>query len=372
MRASARTEFIAIHRNAEKDLNALFAQVTEQIAGLIAAASNEDGTIPLQNQAALQAEIVFRVGQVFTVFRSLNPAERSTELARLLALVEETRKQLRAATKAQTTYLSRRLDQLIRQYEMVATTDRIRAAYDTNGNPVSPYARILMGAAGAVILAGLLTQKKAIRARFDESTYQALASVITGDNIVTLAENSLLGYRDSRGFDGADRVWALGEEIKFFVERQLSGLFRATNIAKRIIEGISSLLNGKAKNNAVYGAKRMIRGELTRMFGTTMREGARSLPVKLRVKWRVSAWHDPALCDGSCDKWLALSNSQDGFDPDEAPIPVKDTHGNCRCDIYYDLGNRQIVIDSGSLRLRLTPASPSMHTWLLKGRAQVL
>lgn len=116
MRISNRKKQIATLKRAERDLTAMFREMQQRIAGVLATAAGPDGTIPFEQHDDVRAAVQRVVEGYFVKREVAFGAIRHDEAAHLQALIEQARRELGQAKKREKVRIMARLRLLTKRY----------------------------------------------------------------------------------------------------------------------------------------------------------------------------------------------------------------------------------------------------------------
>lgn len=329
-----RPAFIASQRQAERDMRAILRSTSEQLTGAIVQAS-ANGQLP--TDATLRNRLGDIVESAYVQRRNVYGEQHRQEVARQEQLIQDARAAYKEASQAAKPRIAGRI-QMLQQRLDLAKQGVVLASFDQRGNAVTPIAKVLKDNASTAVKAGVDKQAATLGKVLDDpNTVGALSSKTTGKNVADIRRQSLTGWQDDRGYTLQDRLWAAGEDAK---ARTIKHLVEAVTVgvsAAALADTLTRAITGRSLTNIFMAGIRLVRAEITRIFGVTMKEGAKSMPAVVRVRWHLSPQHDPKNCDGSCDEFAAEDESNGGFDPASAPEPIVDTHNYCQCSTSQEI-----------------------------------
>lgn len=328
-----RPAFIASQRQADRDMRATLRATSEQLTGAVMQASR-DGQLP--TDASLRTRLGEIVEAAFVQRRNVYGEQQRLEVARQEQLIQQARQAYKEASQASKPRIAGRIQMLQQRLEL-AKQGVVVSGFDQQGRPATPVARALKDNATTAVQAGVDKQASALGKLLPDDDASKLAANRTGDNIKDIRRQSLMGWQDNRGYTVQDRLWAAGEDAK---ARTIKHLVEAVTVgasAAALIDTLTRAVTGRSLTNIFMAGIRLVRAEITRVFGVTMKVGAQSMPAIIKVHWHLSPNHDPKNCDGSCDDFAAQDEAQGGFDPDSAPEPIVDTHNYCQCSTSQEI-----------------------------------
>jgi len=168
-------------------------------------------------------------------------------------------------------------------------------------------------------------------------------------------------YHVTRGYVLSDRIWAVSESTIARMDALLAdGIAQgraAVDIAKDLERFLLPSRRGVLTRypygtNGSFDARRLARSEITRAAGVSSYVAGVTNPYVVRARYHLSASHSPDRCDGSCDEHYAEDQANDGFAPDEVPVPMGDTHPQCMCYITHETADVEQV--TAQLREQMT------------------
>lgn len=329
-----RSAFIASQRQADRDMRAVLRSMSEQLSGVVVHAADTDGQLP--TDVALRNRLGEIVESVYVQRRNVFGDQQRQEIARQEQLIQDARAAHKEASQAAKPRVAGRI-QMLQQRLDLAKLGVALVSFDQRGNPVTPIAKVLKENATTAVRAGVDKQAATLGNLLPAQDASQLAAVKSGANSPDIRRQSLTGWQDDRGYTLQDRLWAAGEDAK---ARTIKHVVEAVTVgvsASTLVDTLTRAITGRSLTNIFMAGVRLVRAEITRIFGVTMKEGAKSMPAIVRVHWHLSPQHDPARCDGSCDDFAAQDLAQGGFEPDSAPEPIIDTHNHCQCSTSQEI-----------------------------------
>ena len=150
--------------------------------------------------------------------------------------------------------------------------------------------------------------------------------------------SSVLGWKDQRGYTLSDRIWnlSLTTEARILaavddgLTRGMSAKDLAAYVERFLIPGRGSRTNKPFGDDFAFDAVRLAISETTRANAISIIASAMTSPVPMRIFYNLSAAHVSRPGD-PCETFAAVSDSQGGYEPEECPIPMEDTHPWCLC-----------------------------------------
>lgn len=163
----------------------------------------------------------------------------------------------------------------------------------------------------------------------------------------------ILTWEDVRGYNLSDRIWNIGEvtagQIDLLLQESIAQGTASLTLAKRLEQ---FLLPGRTlpRTNRPYGtdasfnAMRLARSEITRSFSISTKLAGMLNPFVTRAYYHLSAVHasDPG---DSCEAFAEESDANDGFPPDETPMPMVDTHPHCMCYLTHGVMSEDDMLE---------------------------
>lgn len=214
---------------------------------------------------------------------------------------------------------------------------------DALGNPVSPYARLLVAGTRAATEIALqpaiaeLTRTLAGRPDLLDALTGGRALPPGGTPKRPIIDTART-WVDPNGYTLADRIWQNGQDVRtsidtllqYHVERGTS----AVNVAKEL-EQYLTLEGRRARTSTPYGSKglanprRLARTEITRAHGAATIEAARLNPMTAGVGWRLSGSHPKVdTCDGNASR-DAFGLGPGNYPPRDVPRYPNHPHDLC-------------------------------------------
>lgn len=190
----------------------------------------------------------------------------------------------------------------------------------------------------------------------------------------------LATWADERGYTLSDRIWSVSEVTAARIDALLAEGIAQGRSAVALARDLEAFLNPARRRivtRTPYGAvgsfdaRRLARSEITRASSVSFLEAAARNPFVVRIHHRLSASHDPAKCNGTCDALAAEDQERGGWPVDKAPVLAEETHPNCTCTQWAEVGDvdAQTVQDLSQGRTpALTPLAGEVLVNLILGR----
>lgn len=140
---TTRSEFQTALKGTQKDLRGMFEDMSKELTALIVQYAGEDGKIPSDQLDELQRDSRAIIERYFVRRRAVSQSERQVESERLRGLITKAQKQLKRATKAQAREVNTRIRLLSQRLALLERQGVVLETITDNGQPVSPYARII-------------------------------------------------------------------------------------------------------------------------------------------------------------------------------------------------------------------------------------
>jgi hypothetical protein len=388
MTISARLPQVQAYRQAERELDDLFAALIEQISGILLGAADSDGNIAFARSDELRQRVRRIVEQRFVARRRLDPGALEIERQHVQELLDLTRAALKAAPARSQTRLRGRTRLLAQRLALLATG--IGLVSLNNGIPATPYARIVLAATRRAATgpveahAGMMV--RALSSADNVTAWLRTAQQANGAFARRLPlYDSVLGWRDTRGYVLSDRIWGVSQSTLSRIDVLLEDGIAQGRSAVALARDVESFLNPSRRGvrtmkpyPAPYGtdgsfdARRLARTEITRAHTVSAHLAGVSNPFVTRTRYHTSKSHDPGNCDGTCDEHYAQDQEQGGFEPGSEPLPVIDTHPQCLCYITHETGPIAPIVErlrgqlDGQLPAQSVPITP-LATQLMIG-----
>lgn len=217
------------------------------------------------------------------------------------------------------------------------------ATIDRHGNPVAPYARLVVAGTRAAtelaILPELEQMTRTLAGRPD------LLDALTGGRALPPGGTPKKPIFDTArewvspdGYQLSDRIWRVGGDMRTAIDTLLEVEIERGTSAVNIAQTLEQFLSPRglaSKTSTPYGsvgnypARRLARTEVTRAYGAATVEAARLNPMTAGVGWRLSGSHpksDPCNENASRDAFkLGAGNYPPG------DVPRFPQHPNCIC-----------------------------------------
>lgn len=217
------------------------------------------------------------------------------------------------------------------------------ATIDAKGNPVAPYARLVVAGTRAAT-------ELAIQPALEEMTRTLagrpdLLDALTGGRALPPGGTPKLPIFDTArtwvspdGYQLSDRIWRVGGDIRTAIDTLLEVEITRGTSAVNIAQTLEQFLSPRglaSKTRTPYGsvgnypARRLARTEVTRAFGAATVEAARLNPMTAGVRWSVSGSHPKS---DECD----IRASRDGYGLGAGVypprnVPMYPAHPMCKC-----------------------------------------
>lgn len=156
----------------------------------------------------------------------------------------------------------------------------------------------------------------------------------------------LATWQDERGYTLSDRIWAVSEATIARIDALLADGIAQGRSAVEIARDLEVFLRPTRRGvttRTPYGAvgsfdaRRLARSEITRSNSVSFLEASARNPFVTRIHHRLSARHNPARCNGTCDALAAEDKARGGWPVDEAPVLVDETHPHCLCSQWAEV-----------------------------------
>jgi hypothetical protein len=140
---TTRNEFQNTLNTTRKQVRGMFEDMSKELTALIVQYAGEDGKIPPDQLDELQRDSRAIIERYFVRRRAVSQAERQAENERLRGLITKAQRQLKRATKAQAREVNTRIRLLSQRLALLERQGVVLETITDNGQPVSPYARII-------------------------------------------------------------------------------------------------------------------------------------------------------------------------------------------------------------------------------------
>ena len=147
---STRAEFEAAQRATDKQLRAMFEQMTTELAGIVSQAAGSDGVVPPAKADEVRTKARAAVQRYFVQERPINGQERAKESERLHSIIGTSQRAMRGATEREKIQLTGRVAMLSKRIALLQQ-GTAPTAYDANGNGVSAYAKAVKDGAVGIL-----------------------------------------------------------------------------------------------------------------------------------------------------------------------------------------------------------------------------
>lgn len=388
---TSRADFAAAQKVADRALDALFRGLAQQLRGILAAAAGSGRTIPDADVDTVLAQVAAAVEQQFVVRQRATDSVAEREY--LEGLIATAREQLNSAdSKNGRTQAQARVNMLGERLRLLTSAGLVMVSF-RGTEALTPYARIVTTAAESVTRAAV-EQHAASMIRLMDGAEQAqlrlrMARTISPRLSAFLRESgSVIDWLDERGYRLSDRIWRAGHITRARIDDLLRGGIARGQSAVSLADDLERFLLPSRQRiltatpyPAPYGysgsfdARRLARSETTRAHGVAQYVGGILNPFVVRARWHLSAQHNPKNCDGSCDAIYAQDQAQDGFEPEDVPIQVVDTHPQCTCYTTHEtlspseareyLRDEMLVTGVAAQPAPITPLATDVLTGLL-------
>lgn len=349
MRVSSRKQQVAADGGAQKAITALFRLIAERLGmGLLGLRDGEN--IPARARAEVRALVRRVVEAQFVARVALDEQDAEAEARRLRALIRRAQNADDGRAEAREAMLRERLATL--------TAGGVALwAFGQDGQALTPYAQIIAeGTAQAV--QGALTAHAEVMRQLLAHDPALIGWLETGTRIpreTLLRFGSVLDWPDVRGYALSDRIWAVSESTVARIDALIGEGIAQGRAAVDIAQDLERFLLPSRRGVVTrrpYGtvgsfdARRLARSEITRAHSVASYVGGVSNRFVTRAHYHLSGAHNPARCDGSCDEHYADEVANNGFAPDEVPIPLLDSHPQCMCWISFETVRADEAADS--------------------------
>lgn len=313
---------------AKADIAALFADMTNQLRGVLLQAAEPEGTIPLEQLRGVRTRIAPLVMRFFVGVDGRN-------------------------------------------------------AYTPGHEPLSPFARTLNRHIARVQAEVVQAHTRWLRRRvpLDVLTWLANPRPLQEQVEVLRRSNPLAQYEhshewaDSRGYTLSDRIWQTGVETRRKIDLLMAEGIRNGDSAVRIAGRLEAFLNPSRRNvrtqkpygrDGSFDAMRLARSEITLAHSRASKIAATTNPFVEGMNFVLSPSHPRVdICDP-----LAAGSP---YPVEEVPVPVLDTHPHCLCTLTPNTGDIQATVeDIRSMMERgdrpaMNPANPGAFLLALLG-----
>ena len=359
MIVSSRAEQVAADRETQKAITDLMRQIAERVAGALLEWTSEDGTVPLSSSRALRDRVRASIEPLFVSRVRLTGDELDAERAHVDRLIAQARQDLAGAKGQMRTRLLARLKMLATRGETLGAGWALLAF--RNGEPQSPYARIVLGGTEQVTRAVVLRHAGVIETllKQDPELVDWLRGARRDGDLFgrMMRGQPVLTWPDTRGYALSDRIWQVGESTLARIDALLDEGIAQGRAAVSIAEDLERFLLAERRGvvtwkpyPAPYGtagsfdARRLARSEITRAASMAGYTSGLANPFVTRARYHLSGSHNPKNCDGTCDQHYAEDQANGGFPADEVPLPMLDTHPQCLCYITHEVADQAAVV----------------------------
>lgn|GEM_PF-3036447 len=355
MIVSSRAEQVAADRETQKAITDLMRQIAERVAGALLEWTSEDGTVPLSSSRALRDRVRASIEPLFVSRVRLTGDELDAERAHVDRLIAQARQDLAGAKGQTRTRLLARLKMLATRGETLGAGWALLAF--RNGEPRSPYARIVLGGTEQVTRAVVLRHAGVIETllKQDPELVDWLRGARRDGDLFgrMMRGQPVLTWPDTRGYALSDRIWQVSESTLARIDALLDEGIAQGRAAVRIAKDLEQFLRPERRGvvtRTPYGslgsfdARRLARSEITRAASVANYVCGLTSPFVVRARYHLSGSHSADNCDGSCDRHYAEDQAQGGFEPGEVPLPMLDTHPQCMCYITHETADRAAVV----------------------------
>jgi hypothetical protein len=161
----------------------------------------------------------------------------------------------------------------------------------------------------------------------------------------------VLTWIDSRGYNLSDRIWNVSEltasQIDLFLQEGIAQGVSSLTLAKTLEQ---FLLPGRALprtdrpygTDASFNALRLARSEITRAFSVATKTAGMLNPFVDRAYWNLSGSH-PEIDE--CDGFAEESDANNGYAPEDVPVPGDDSHPQCLCFLTHSTISESDFLD---------------------------
>lgn len=342
MRITARRGQVEAHRQAEREITALFRAIVERVSGILLQIVGVDGVVPLERGEEARQRVRAEIEPLFVIREPLGGVRLQRERDRLRTLLEQARRELEGATGRQQARLSGRVRLLSARYALLVGSGISLTAL-RNGRPITPYAHAVLdnaeAATRAVVEAHAAAMRTLLRDAPDVLRWLGTASVRAAGFMNPLAVHQpVTMWLDSRGYALSDRIWNTSEVTLARIDGLLAdGIAQgraAVDMARDLRQFLLPSRRGITTRtpygtNGSFDARRLARSEITRAHSVASYASGVSNRFVVRARYHLSASHDPKNCNGTCDEHYSRDQANGGFPPDEVPLPMLDTHPQC-------------------------------------------
>jgi hypothetical protein len=348
MSVTARRALPQAQRQARAAITGLFQSIADRIGGVLLRASDADGVIPLQRDQAVRDQAREIVEPLFVERVRVRSQRLREERAHLEDLIQRARQDLDNAPAKDRARIRGRLVMLGNRLTRLERDGIALVAISLNPGPRSEYARLLLEALGVAVRGPV--EAHAAQMERVLANAPAVATWLRGVRPpyrLTLArfEPTVL-WQDTRGYTLSDRIWRVSEATIGRIDAILRDGIAEGRAAVDIARDLERFLQPSRANirtlrpygyDGSFDARRLARSEITRAHGMASYVAGVTNPFVTRARYHLSASHREDNCDGTCDAHYAEDQANDGFEPDEVPIPMVDTHPQCLCYITHEV-----------------------------------
>lgn len=217
------------------------------------------------------------------------------------------------------------------------------ATIDARGNPVAPYARLVVaGTRAATELAlapELATLHRTLAGRPDllDALTRGRALPAGGTPKKPIFDTART-WVDPNGYTLSDRIWQNGQDVRtaidtllqYHVERGTSAINIAAELEQYLtLDGRRALTERPYGTKGLANPRRLARTEVTRAYGAATVEAARLNPMTAGVGWRLSGSHPKAdECDRNAAR-DAFGLGRGNYPPGDVPRYPNHPHDLC-------------------------------------------
>lgn len=296
-----RQDLYRLLNGAQRELQTLFAGLSERVALLVYNAANADGVIPPERGRDLRVAVGSAVDAVFT---GTLPGQRG---------------RFAFGTDGVTP---------LADYPRLLNTWIVKAVQVA----VAPHARYMQ----RVVPEDVQAQWGRLPVRVSEqdggSTTARLVNVLFRPNPLAWYEPAHT-WVDPNGYRLSDRIWNTDQAVRLKLDRVLAQMINEGRGSREIANSVTRFLNpGRSAitttrpygTRVSYDAMRLARTEITRAHSAATKASALANPYVVEMDWNLSASHPKVdICDA-----LAAGSP---YPKESAPIPVVDSHPQCIC-----------------------------------------
>jgi len=304
MARSYRSRHLAVMRDNERRMSALFAGLASYASGQVLRAADADGIIPRARTYELQRDIGDHVMRLFVA------RDRAGQFS---------------------------------PYQVLA-----------NGTvfPTSPYMRALWASIGAAMRIQVEQQAAMMERYLPGDIKGMLRGGVVREQGTVFTPNPLAGYDpphlwvDPNGYTLSDRIWSTAGTTRRKVDAMLEDGIRKGRASRDMAKDLErflapgrQLVRTKAPygTDASYDAMRLARTEISRAAAQAHETAARANPFVEKLRWKLSPQHPRTdICDNYADKEYSFDE-----------FPTQPAHPHCMC--YQEnvmVENRREILDS--------------------------